>query len=76
MNYSYHSCLKLIHLTTFNMLVHLFVREVKVAEFLPQRPVLAEAVQSGRGLSQVDDVIGIGQLADDLVLHVQRQVVE
>ena len=38
---------------------HLFVWEVKVAEFLPKHPVLTEDLQSGRGLSHVNDVIGI-----------------
>lgn len=41
-----------------------------MAEFLPQYPVLTEDVQCWHGLSQVDDVIGIRQLVEDLVLHV------
>lgn len=47
-----------------------------MAELLPQRPVLAEGLQGGRGLPQVDDVTGVGQLVDDGVLGVERQVVE
>lgn len=47
-----------------------------MAELLPQNPVLTEDVQRRRGLSQVDDVIGIRQLVEDLVLCVKRQVAE
>lgn len=49
---------------------------MKVAEFLPQRPVLAEGLHSGRGLPQIYDVAGVRQLGDDGALGVERQVVE
>jgi len=49
---------------------------VKEAELLPQIPVLTEDVQCGRGLSQVDDVEGVGELVEDCVLRVERQVAE
>lgn len=49
---------------------------MKVAEFLPQRPVLAEGLHGGRGLPQVYDVVGVRQLVDDGALGVERQVVE
>lgn len=43
---------------------------MELAQLLPQLPVLAEHVQCGRGLSQVDDVTGIAELVQDVVLHV------
>lgn len=38
---------------------HLFVWKMKAAEFFPKYPVLTEDMESGRGLSQVNDVTGI-----------------
>lgn len=49
---------------------------MKLAQLLPQLPVLAEHVQRGRGLSQVDDVTGVAELVQDVVLHVQRKVTQ
>lgn len=51
-------------------LFHLFLGKVELAQLFPQLPVLAEHVQGGRGLSQVDDVTGIAELVQDVVLHV------
>ena len=51
--------------------LHLFLCEVKLAEFFPKVPVLTERVQRGRGLSQVDDVTGVRELVQDVTLHVQ-----
>jgi len=54
----------------------LFVCKVKVTQILPQRPVLTEDVQRRRGLSQVNDVMGIRKVGEDLIMHELRQVVE
>lgn len=51
---------------------YLFLSKVKLAQLLPQMPVLAKHAQSGCGLSQIDDVRGIRKLVQDVVLHVQR----
>lgn len=55
---------------------HLLLCKVKLAQLLPELTVLTEHVQRGRGLAQVDDVPGVGELVEDPVLHVQREVAE
>ncbi len=47
---------------------------MKLAQFLPQMPVLTEHVQCWCGLSQIDDVTSITKLTQDVVLHVQWEV--
>ena len=49
---------------------------MKEAKLPPQISVLTEHVQSWNGLSQVDDVGGVGELVEDGVVCVQWQVAE